>query len=62
MSRHFTLSENGQLTVQEAGLYLIYAQIHYLDQHDENGFQVLVNDRSILQCMVGASSIYIDTR
>ncbi|GAB1868408.1 TNF family profile domain-containing protein [Camponotus japonicus] len=52
MNRYFTLSNDGKLTVHEPGLYLVYAQIHYLDEHDENGFRLLVNDRSILQCMV----------
>ncbi|KAL6254673.1 hypothetical protein P5V15_013980 [Pogonomyrmex californicus] len=52
MSRHFTLANDGILTVHEPGLYLVYAQIHYLDEHDENGFHLLVNGRPILQCMV----------
>ncbi|KAL0101692.1 hypothetical protein PUN28_019097 [Cardiocondyla obscurior] len=52
MSRHFTLAGDGKLTVHEAGLYLVYAQIHYLDEHDENGFHMLVNGKPILQCMV----------
>lgn len=52
MSRHFTLAGDGRLTVHEPGLYLVYAQIHYLDEHDENGFHVLVNGKPILQCMV----------
>ncbi|CAL1678728.1 unnamed protein product [Lasius platythorax] len=52
MNRHFTLATDGKLTVHEPGLYLAYAQIHYLDEHDENGFRLLVNGRPILQCMV----------
>lgn len=52
MNRHFTLATDGKLTVHEPGLYLIYAQIHYLDQHDENGFHILVNGSPIMQCMV----------
>ncbi|XP_024871103.1 uncharacterized protein LOC112454116 isoform X1 [Temnothorax curvispinosus] len=52
MSRHFTLAGDGKLTVHEPGLYLVYAQIHYLDEHDENGFHMLVNGKPILQCMV----------
>ncbi|XP_020279987.1 protein eiger isoform X2 [Pseudomyrmex gracilis] len=52
MNRHFTLATDGKLTVHEPGLYLVYAQIHYLDDHDENGFRLLVNGRSIMQCMV----------
>ena len=54
MSKHFFLSDSGKLTVQEPGLYLAYAQIHYLDEHDENGFHMLVNGRPILQCMVSS--------
>lgn len=52
MNRHFTLAGDGKLTVHEPGLYLVYAQIHYLDEHDENGFHMLVNGKPILQCMV----------
>lgn len=52
MNRYFTLANDGKLTVHEPGLYLVYAQIHYLDEHDENGFHLLVNGRPILQCMV----------
>ncbi|XP_012225181.1 uncharacterized protein [Linepithema humile] len=52
MNNHFTLAADGKLTVREPGLYLVYAQIHYLDQHDENGFHILVNGSPILQCMV----------
>lgn len=52
MNRHFTLATDGKLTVHEPGLYLAYAQIHYLDEHDENGFRLLVNGRPILQCML----------
>lgn len=52
MNRHFTLATDGKLTVHESGLYLVYAQIHYLDEHDENGFHLLANGRSIMQCMV----------
>ncbi|KAG5317852.1 EIGER protein, partial [Pseudoatta argentina] len=57
MSRHFTLAGDGKLSVHEPGLYLVYAQIHYLDRHDENGFRILMNGRSILQCMVYSPGI-----
>ncbi|XP_066595826.1 uncharacterized protein egr [Prorops nasuta] len=52
MQRHFSIKPDGRLTVHEAGIYLVYAQIHYLDEHDENGFHLLVNGRPIMQCMV----------
>ncbi|KAK2588514.1 hypothetical protein KPH14_001090 [Odynerus spinipes] len=52
MDRHFALASDGRLTVNEAGLYLVYAQIHYLDEHDENGFHLLVNGRPVLQCTI----------
>lgn len=51
MSKHFSMSE-GALTIYETGLYLIYAQIHYIDDHYQNGFRLIVNDRPILQCVV----------
>ncbi|XP_043285462.1 uncharacterized protein [Venturia canescens] len=56
MNKHFTLSHDGRLSVHEPGLYLVYAQIHYLDEHDENGFHVLVNGQPIFQCMVYSPS------
>ncbi|XP_015587440.1 uncharacterized protein LOC107264080 [Cephus cinctus] len=52
MTKHFSLGSDGYLTVHEAGLYLVYGQIHYLDEHDENGFHMLVNGVPVLQCMV----------
>ncbi|KAF3429112.1 hypothetical protein E2986_12425 [Frieseomelitta varia] len=54
MSKHFSMSE-GALTIYETGLYLIYAQIHYNDDHDEIGFHLTVNDRPVLQCMIDNS-------
>ncbi|KOX79074.1 hypothetical protein WN51_10122 [Melipona quadrifasciata] len=54
MSKHFSMSE-GRLTIYETGLYLIYAQIHYNDDHDEIGFHLVVNDRPVLQCMIDNS-------
>lgn len=49
--RHFRLSD-GTLTVRESGIYFVYAQVYYLDDHDVNGFRVLVNDSPVLQCTV----------
>lgn len=57
-NNHFTLND-GRVTVHEPGLYLAYAQIHYLDEHDENGFHMLVNGRPIFQCMVSSSFFFI---
>ncbi|KAG7207755.1 hypothetical protein KM043_009365 [Ampulex compressa] len=52
MHRYFTMASDGKLTVHESGLYLAYAQIHYLDEHDENAFHLLVNGRPIFQCTI----------
>lgn len=52
MNRYFILFRDGRLIVHESGIYLVYAQIHYLDEHDENGFHILINGQPILQCMV----------
>lgn len=66
MNKVFSLANDGRLTVRDEGLYLVYAQIHYLDEHDENGFHVLVNRQPILQCMViiwfSSCFPYIDKR
>ena len=35
-----------------AGVYYVYAQINYLDEHDVNAFQVLLNDDPFLLCTV----------
>lgn len=48
--------KNGVLTVKESGLYLVYAQISYLDEHDSNGYLVQRNSENILQCRVTAPS------
>ena len=58
MAQYFELSRDGRLTVHKPGLYLIYAQIHYLDEHDESGFHILVNGQPILQCMVSIFSLH----
>ncbi|KAK7863367.1 hypothetical protein R5R35_004336 [Gryllus longicercus] len=53
MDKKFNL-QDGAVTVADSGLYFVYAQIHYLDRHDTNGFSILVNNASALQCTVTA--------
>ena len=36
----FPLDHEGRLSVKKSGLYYIYAQVNYLDEHDVNAFQV----------------------
>lgn len=55
MSQYFKMGDDGSVTVYETGLYLVYAQIHYNDDHDEIGFHLQVNNQSILQCMIDNS-------
>lgn len=43
---------NGTVKVKKPGVYYIYAQINYLDEHDVNAYQVLVNDDPFLLCTV----------
>lgn len=52
MNEYFKMSNDGSVTIYEPGLYLVYAQIHYNDDHDEIGFHLQVNNQPILQCMV----------
>ncbi|KAF4523494.1 hypothetical protein B566_EDAN004564 [Ephemera danica] len=49
MDSHFVLSD-GVLTVRQPGLYFFYSQIYYVDDHDNNGYNVYVNGAVRLQC------------
>ncbi|XP_071441279.1 protein eiger [Hetaerina americana] len=50
-NRQHRLQENdGTLSIRESGIYFVYAQVYYLDDHDINGFLVLVNETPVLQC------------
>jgi len=49
MNRFFQLND-GIVTVRDGGIYHIYAQIYYVDEHDVNGFRVYLNDRPVLHC------------
>ncbi|GLV41696.1 eiger [Carabus blaptoides fortunei] len=50
MDRHFQMN-NGVLTIKDAGLYFVYAQIFYQDEHDTNGYKIVQNDRELIaQC------------
>ncbi|GAB0094243.1 hypothetical protein DMENIID0001_095040 [Sergentomyia squamirostris] len=51
MENYFVM-KNGTVTVKEPGLYLIYAQIYYDDEHDKNGFVVKHNNEDLLLCNV----------
>uniref|UniRef100_A0A182FHL6 THD domain-containing protein n=1 Tax=Anopheles albimanus TaxID=7167 RepID=A0A182FHL6_ANOAL len=53
LSRTFTF-DGEQLTVNEPGLYYVYAQITYDNQHDVNGFKVLIGGQKHLSCTVHA--------
>jgi len=49
MNRKIKLDQ-GILTVGSPGIYFIYAQINYLDDHDVNAFQIMVNKSPWLMC------------
>nr|CAI5824580.1 unnamed protein product [Callosobruchus analis] len=51
LDSHFQLNL-GVLTVKEAGLFFIYSQIYYLDEHDIIGYKVFRNNDVILQCTI----------
>ncbi|XP_031835798.1 TNF superfamily member 12 eiger isoform X2 [Nomia melanderi] len=60
MGQHFTMQNDGSLIINHDGLYLVYAQIHYVDTVHEAGFNLEVNDRIILKCTVSKSGQKID--
>lgn len=43
MDTYFTMDGGGVLTIKDSGIYFIYAQIYYLDEHDTTGFRVYKN-------------------
>jgi len=43
-------TSQGRVGVPSPGLYLVYAQVTYLDKHKHQGFSVLVNDNKALEC------------
>jgi len=47
--------EEGQIEVPEAGLYLVYAQIEYMDVSETNGFEVDLDSEAVLSCVVTTS-------
>lgn len=50
VDNHFQV-ENGVLTVQEPGLYYVYAQICYHNNSTRNGFIIFHGDKPFLQCL-----------
>nr|CAD7613412.1 unnamed protein product [Timema genevievae] len=57
MNRHFTLQQGGTVTIRTSGVYYIYAQIYYVDEHDTNGYRVYVNNIPVLQCTTSTSHV-----
>uniref|UniRef100_A0A1B6E0S1 THD domain-containing protein n=1 Tax=Clastoptera arizonana TaxID=38151 RepID=A0A1B6E0S1_9HEMI len=55
MNTFFRLND-GIVTVQKSGLYLIYAQILYAEVKDFSGFQLYHNESLVAQCMITAPS------
>ncbi|KAK5639644.1 hypothetical protein RI129_012136 [Pyrocoelia pectoralis] len=49
MDKHFEVND-GTIKVKENGLYFVYSQIFYLDEHDTNGYRVFKNKEVFLQC------------
>lgn len=51
MDKYFNMDHStGTLTINDHGLFLIYAQVFYSDTHDLNGYQILLNDHVHYQC------------
>lgn len=57
MNQHLEMKENGSLVVHQDGLYLVYAQIFYIDDRNQAGFHLKVNNQAILHCSVMVSRI-----
>merc|ERR1719474_1796219 len=42
--------KSGKLSVASSGIYYVYAQINYIDDHDANAFQIFLNDSPVFLC------------
>ncbi|XP_059480870.1 uncharacterized protein LOC132199844 [Neocloeon triangulifer] len=55
LDKYFGLKD-GILTVKLGGLYYFYSQIYYIEEHDNNGYNVYVNNVVRLQCVTTTHS------
>lgn len=57
-SKLFNLDESlGQIRVPQTGLYLVYAQVEYLDNHEVNGYEVYLNNEPFISCVTSTHSL-----
>ena len=49
MDRRFSLKD-GTIRITSPGIYFLYSQINYLDNHEVNSYQILVNNIPWLTC------------
>jgi len=61
LDKQFPMSE-GKLSVSSPGVYFVYAQINYLDEHDVNAFQIYVNDDPFLLCTTMTHTPHFTTK
>lgn len=51
----FTIDEEkGSIEVPSDGLYIVYAQIEYLDVNETNGFEIDVDDEATMSCVTSS--------
>jgi len=62
MMEEFPLDDEGRASVKKSGLYYIYAQVNYLDEHDVNAFQVYINEDPYLLCTVMTHTRHATTK
>lgn len=57
LDHHFKLGQAGaHITVDTPGLYLVYAQVNYANDKDENGFWLYRNQHKELLCATAGAS------
>ncbi|XP_070538513.1 ectodysplasin-A-like isoform X16 [Ptychodera flava] len=50
LQNKFVLDHQGNITIQDSGLYYIYSQVQYYDSFPFMGHTVLINDKVFLRC------------
>lgn len=56
MDSSYDMDHEGVLTVEQPGIYYIYSQIFYADNHDTCGYRIEVNGKALFQCSISSSS------
>ncbi|KAL1123228.1 hypothetical protein AAG570_002315 [Ranatra chinensis] len=56
---HFRMDRDGYVTIEEPGVYYVYAQLFFASQQDVSGYQIFKNGEIAFQCTVTSSGSHL---